>query len=222
MILNKKKIKIFCFLLTFNFFKIFLIILKEFFKKIYSKKTFFINNFNLKQKINTIIPDIPVFLKELDEANINKLFNSNLYRNNTTEIKNLIECFLFAESEIPQGYVGYLNNETPIVICWMIDSNSNDKIKSYFNNSIPLLQKNEVLLEFIYTHPEYRGKKLMAWITQTLFKIAKNNNKTKAIAYIYSKNKLSLIGSKKIGWKLSGEKKVKWFFFKKEINYIFF
>ena len=88
-----------------------------------------------------------------------------------------------------------------------------EKVRSYFKGRIPELLPSDVLLEFVYTFPKYRGLNIMHYITAKLFEEAIASGAKRAIAYVHRCNEKSLKASAKIGWKPFIVKQFSWRFF---------
>lgn len=115
-------------------------------------------------------------------------------------------------------YVATTQEGTPCYRQWMIRSNENDHIKSYFGDLFPNLKSNEALVEGIFTHPSYRGLGIMP---QALSEISYLDNEglRYIILFVDIKNIPSLKGCKRAGFKPYILRKERWFLFKRKITF---
>lgn len=187
-------------------------------RRIYSNESFYGQKFDLTRKFE--VPSSSIFLKlrELRESDAEKLFLHGIARNGW-ELKKRLECLRFIRSGIPAAYVGAEHGRYPCVICWLCSSKENSALQRYFRGGVPLLEKDEVLLEHIYTHSAYRGKKLMAWITLSLFEKARTQGAGRAVSFVHASNALSLKASKKMGWQVYLRKNVTWRLWRRRVAF---
>ncbi len=193
-------------------------VIKEILRRLYSNESFFCLQYDLTQDL--VLPDVPFQLtvKKLPRDDFKKI---NIFYPGITseELKRAIERLQFFTTEIPTCYAAYTTDGLPRALCWMIDSSDNDLIQSYFKGNVLDLKSSEVLCEFIYTHPDYRGSEIMSFLTLHLFSIAKEQGQKRAVAYVRSGNVGSLQGSKRIGWQSYGIKQVRFRLFKRYVTY---
>jgi GNAT superfamily N-acetyltransferase len=188
-------------------------------QRFYSSNAFIGFKFRLFNDIEVPEPEIPIVLKKLRETDATDLFLDRTKDLNSIDLKHRLECLLFIKADVSTGFVGVTHDGTPCVICWLIEHSHNEILHSYFNGGLPLLKPNDVLLEYVYTHPDYRGQRLMSWITKNLFKIAQQRGAERAIAFIEERNAVSIKAGKKIGWKPYIRKRVRWRLFRRRITY---
>ena len=194
------------------------LILREVARRIYSNYFFYCLRFDVSK--NIVIPNVPFSLK-IKKLHVNDLFKIvNFYKGITSdELKYLIEIIRLFHAGIPTCYAAYSDNGEPYALCWLISYNDKMKIKKYFKGNILDLKYDEVLCESIYTHHNYRGFDLMAFLTYELFKIANQEGAKRAIAYVKDSNVISLKQSMRIGWKPFLIKKVQFRFFRRYVSY---
>ncbi len=195
------------------------LLFKDFIRRLYSDEKFYGFYFDLTKTVNILETDIPISLRALLRNDIPKLFNFGTESYNTVELRKALECLSFIKSGIPSCYVGTTEGDYPCVMCWLLEPNKNREIQSYFRGGIPLLKNNEVLCEYIFTNPRYRGHRLMGWITSKLFEMASKRGFHRAVAFVHEKNAISLKASPKIGWKPFLIKKVSWRIYKRYITF---
>lgn len=196
-----------------------ILILREVLRRIYSFETASILKFDLTEPFEIPTPLIPTSIRELQNKDDNFILSLNEPEIDINELRTRIERFLLIKAQIPTCYVAANSNDEPCAICWLIDHTSNNVLKRHYNGGIFKLRENEVLCEGIYIHSAYRKMKLMQYLTFELFQMASNNGAKSAFAFVDNRNILSLKGSKSIGWKKVGVKKVKWLLFNRSITF---
>jgi GNAT superfamily N-acetyltransferase len=135
------------------------------------------------------------------------------------EIRERFQRLLFLKADVPTCFVALEPNGFPCSLCWLIKSEENNSISYYFKEGLPRVNSDEVLLEFVFVHPDYRGKGVMEWISKTLFVHARANGAKRAIAFVRGQNSVSLAATQMIGWKPFLKKTVNWKFFNRSVAY---
>ena len=195
------------------------VLFEELLRRLYSNETSYGFHFDLTKPIAVKEPHISVSLRTLQRNDISGLFNFGKEDYNSKELRKAVECLTLLKSGIPTCYVGIAEDEYPCVMCWLLEPDKNEDIQSYFHSGIPILKTHEVLCEYVYSHPRFRGHHLMGWITEMLFNIAAEKGFRLAIAFIHEQNIVSLRTSSKIGWRPFLIKKVRWRLFKRRITF---
>jgi hypothetical protein len=204
---------------TVGLVKTSVLILKETRRRILSFETVSIFQFDLTKNFEVPTSSISHSIRKLQDKDINIMLPLDEQGTNTNELKIRLERMLLIESQIPACYVVTTSNNEPCAMCWLIDHTSNEMLKRHYRGGIIELKENEVLCEGIYIRSAYRNKKLMQYLTFRLFEKAFKNGSHKAFAFIADKNKVSLKGSKVIGWEKVGIKRVRWILFNRLITY---
>ena len=200
-------------------FQFMILLFEELIRKLYSNEKFYGFHFDLTGPITEHKPRIPVNFRTLQRNDILRFFNFRAKNYNYRELRKALEVLLFIKSGMPSCYVGTTGDEYPCVMCWLIEPDSNRQIQSYFRKSLPYLETDEVLCEYVFTHPQYRGRNLMGWITSRLFKIASEKGFSRATAFVNEKNTSSLETCPRIGWRPFLVKKVRRRFFRRNISF---
>jgi len=195
------------------------LLFKEVLRRLYSNETSYGFHFDLTKTITVKKPNISASLRTLQRNDITRFFNFRTKDYNSEELRKAVECLALIKSGIPTCYVGTTEDEYPCVMCWMLEPDNNEEIQSYFYSGLPLIKTHEVLCKDVYTHPRFRGNRLMGWITERLFEIAAEKGFHLAIAFIHEGNAVSLKISPKLGWRPFLIKKVRWRLFKRRITF---
>jgi ribosomal protein S18 acetylase RimI-like enzyme len=77
-------------------------------------------------------------------------------------------------------------------IAWLLSVEDNDSITRDFQNRLPGLKKDELLLENCYTFEKYRGNDLMPSVVLSLWGIAKARGAKRLVTYVRQENVASL------------------------------
>jgi len=198
-------------------FQLVLLVFKDLLRRLHSDETFCGFHFNLTRAVDSYTPAIPVSLRILQPSDIPVLFDFTKENYTVADLRKALECLSFIKSGIPSCYVGITREGSPCVMCWLLEPDKNKELQSYFRQGIPNLNNGEVLCEYIFTHPKYRGNRLMGWITAELFKMASERGFHHAIAFVHETNAVSLKTAPTIGWQPFLIKKVTWRIFKRRI-----
>jgi hypothetical protein len=190
----------------------------EIYRRTYSKESFLCLWYNLLQSTASSSLPFPVKIKLLTAREMIRMIPID-GQTGPSELKGHIERINMFYSDIPTCYAAYTEDGQPCAMCWLIESKNNDHAQRYFKGNILDLRPDEVLLEYTYTHPRFRGCGLMAYVTHDLFRRAKENGFKKAVAYVRTDNLTSVKASRRIGWKTSHLKKVSFYFFKRAVSY---
>ena len=124
------------------------------------------------------------------------------------------------EENIKNCYVAVNNEDIPCYRQWLMGYKQNEKIKSFFKGSFPILEKNEALLEAAFTLPSFRGKRIMP---DAMARIAERGNDIGAryvITFVDVNNIPSLKGCKRSGFHPYILRKETWFLFKRKISFM--
>ena len=194
-------------------------IIKEFMRRLHSDEFQLGLYADIDRNREVIQPRIAVTLRLLEKADIPKIFEFRSINYKSADIRYLLQCLQLALAGLASCYVGITADEQPCCLCWLLSPVDNENLKLYFRGGLPVLESNEVICEFVFVHPEYRGKRLMGWITTSLWQLASKKGFTRAIAFINSDNKSSLEISEKIGWKPNASKLIKWRMYKRQITF---
>jgi GNAT superfamily N-acetyltransferase len=138
---------------------------------------------------------------------------------NGIEFKSRLARLLFLRSGIPTCYVGVNSDDKPLVMLWLITPDFNKKIQHYFKGGIQPLRPDEVLCEFVYVHPNYRGYRLHTWCQLSLFSKAQAQGARKAFAYVSIDNATSVHATRRFGWEPCVTKVVERRLFTKKIAF---
>jgi hypothetical protein len=175
--------------------------LKMFFKEIrrrlYSDEPWYVFQFDLENKSDLPELEMALTIRELARRDIPKLFR--LRRNETEwkEVREMLARLVCIKASRQTLYVGVTCDDYPCCLCWLISPDGKDWL---FRNGLQPLRPSEVLLDNIWTHPDFRGKRLMMFLTRMLFDKARQQGAQRAVAYIRKGNESSIAGARAIGW----------------------
>ncbi|WP_460219044.1 GNAT family N-acetyltransferase [Psychroserpens sp. MEBiC05023] len=121
---------------------------------------------------------------------------------------------------IPDCYIAITKNNEAVYRQWLFKSSENEQVRDYFGPIFPELKSNEAIIEGVFTHPDYRGLRIMPnaiykTLTQDHYK-----HITRAIAFVEEKNSASLKGFYRIGFEPYIVRREKWFLFKRNVSFI--
>ena len=176
-------------------------------------------SFDLADKFSIPHAKIPVRFRRAEQHDIESIFCFRGSRIDHQEIQHAIERIFFLVSGIGTCYVGVAEETSPCVIAWLISAESNEKLKEDFRGGVPALAPRDVMCEFIYTHPDYRGNGLMRWITMEMWALAREQGFQRVLTLVHSTNELSLKKTRSFDWQPLFKKKVEWRLFRRQIAF---
>lgn len=196
-----------------------MLVLSEIRRRMDSDEVHFGLYFDLEQEILIEEAPFPLDIRPIIPEDIPRLFYAVTTDLTSAEIRERLERLFFLKAGVPACFVASGPDKFPYALCWLIGSEDNKGLEHYFKGNLPLLKPDEVLLEFVFVHPDYRGKRLMEWISKKLFVQARSKGARCAVAYVRGGNKVSLVTARLFGWKPFLKKNVTWKFFKRRITY---
>ena len=123
------------------------------------------------------------------------------------------------ERNIPTSYVAVTNEDIPCYRQWLMGPDQNEKIRNFWGNAFPVLEKDEALLESAFTNPAFRGKRIM---TAAMSRIAEKGNDL-GVRYVNTfvdiHNIPSLKGCKRSGFYPYILRKERWILFNKSVTF---
>ena len=90
-------------------------------------------------------------------------------------------------------------------VVWLLSASHNDLIRTQYPSGMCKLEKDEVLLENIFTFPSYRSKGIMTSVTSDLANLAREQGFHRVLAYVDIENKTSLKAFLRAGFYYCGE-----------------
>ncbi len=116
-------------------------------------------------------------------------------------------------------YVAITDDNIPCSRIWLIDPSQNKKLSAIWGNNFPQLNNDEVLLENVYTLPKYRGLGIMPSILHQIAERGKLQGAKYAITFGSAHNTNTSRSFHYAGFQPYVLRKVKWFLFRKSINF---
>ena len=155
-------------------------------RRLYSNELGYGFQFYLGQEIKLPELGFSLMIRELASRDVTQLLNIRQSQIDGPELREIVVRQLLIEARIPTCYVGVTLEDQPCCMCWLIRASQNDLLQTHFRRLIPPLKPGEVLN--IWTHPDHRGKRLMMYLTLSLFERARREGAQRAIAYIHEGN----------------------------------
>ena len=116
-------------------------------------------------------------------------------------------------------YVATTKEDHPCSRLWLIDAFQNKKLKKVWGDNFPQLNKDEVLLENVFTIPKFRGMGIMPSFMDQIAKKSKNQGANYAITFGAVNNTNTSRSFKYAGFNPYILRKVKWLLFRKTITF---
>jgi len=122
-------------------------------------------------------------------------------------------------ANIPTCYVAVTADDKPCYMQWLIGYNENQKIENHFKGIFPPLKKDEALLEGAYSHPAYRGLRIMPLAMALIAEKAVAMDARWINTFVNVTNIPSLKGCQRSGFEPFLLRKERWFLFQRTITY---
>lgn len=174
-------------------------------RKIYSENISFVLKLDLTQELKKPLSFVKISVRLYEDSD-EKYFLED--QENISLIKQLPKC-----------YVAITEDGSPCYRQWIIDENQNKKIKEFWGNTYPQLNKGEVLMESAFTVPKYRGMGVMPLALYLIAEKSKKLGVKNLITITPEKNINSLRATHYMGFKPYLLQKSRCILFNKKTTY---
>ena len=124
------------------------------------------------------------------------------------------------EASIPNCHVAITKDNNVVNRQWVFKHEQNEQVASYFGPIFPKLKENEALIEGVFTHPDYRGMRIMPnAIFQTL-SLKEYTAVDRFIVFVDKNNIASLKAFRRIGFAPYILRQEKWYLFNRKVSFI--
>ena len=124
------------------------------------------------------------------------------------------------EENIPDCYVATTKDNITVYRQWLFKQEQFENITKYFGPIFPKITKDEAIIEGVFTHLDYRGRRIMPNAIYKILNQEQYNHIKRAIAFVEESNIGSLKGFYRIGFEPFIVRQEKWFLFKRTISFI--
>ena len=124
------------------------------------------------------------------------------------------------EEKIPNCYVATIDDDTVVFRQWLFQQNVYADIITYFGPIFPKINKEEAIIEGVFTHVDFRGLRIMPNAIYKVLNQDHYNSIKKVIAFIEETNIGSLKGFYRLGFKPYIIRQEKWFLFKRTVCFV--
>lgn len=163
---------------------------------------------------------IPIRIRPLEQTDVPELLDLQDKSSSLATTKERMRRSLFLSAKIPTCYVAVTDSGAPCYMQWLIGSEHNDELQSYFDHAFPKLKKNEMLLEFAYTKEAFRGQGVMSKAMALIAEEAKTKGARAVITFVNQGNIASLKGCERAGFLPYIVREDKWRFFRRSVAFI--
>lgn len=192
----------------------------------YLNKRLYFNNtaYGLKKSI-MIDKKIPKSRIELEVKEMSDEHKKDILGriNNETSDDEYIELYRRQKmilNNVGKGYVGIeLVSKKICYFSFIISSKDNNISKRYFNGLIPELKENEIIIEYGYIPPEFRGNRIMPFADKKVCEYARDNGAEYAICFVSLTNIPSLIGVLRSNFIPYIIRNNRWILFKQKVSF---
>jgi hypothetical protein len=175
------------------------LLIRECRRLLFSSERWYEFQFDLRREFESPDPETNIRIRELTIDDAAVLLNLRQQGLDEGQFRDIAIRLYWLKSGVPTCHVGVTLEGSPCCLCWLIHAKDNDRPQG---KRFRPLASSEVLLENIWTHRDYRGKRFMKSLTMALFDKAKREGGRRALAYIREGNRQSLAGARAIGWEL--------------------
>ncbi len=193
----------------------FALIFREFRRRFYSDKYFWLLHREISLPYKPLEADIRVRLRTLQSEDIPKLLNIGDGGLSSEDVLERIRLLQLLNSGIKECYVAETEDGFPCLISWLINSSQNEKIEVFYGGGVLPLEPNEVLVEGVFTHEKYRRLGIQKWRRIKLWEKSLAMGANRAISYVRHDNIPSLKSDLSAGFKLFMIRRDRWHFFRR-------
>lgn len=116
-------------------------------------------------------------------------------------------------------YVAITKDQIPCARLWLIDHSQNGKLKKAWGDIFPELERNEMLIENVYTIPKFRGFGILPVMVDEVVRTKVEEGIRYAITFGELKNKLTTRSFAYAGFEPYILRRKKWILFKRTITF---
>ncbi|MFK7781975.1 GNAT family N-acetyltransferase [Psychroserpens sp.] len=175
-------------------------------KRIYSR-TNFVGLEAIPLKLNVTDSKIDISIRPFESSDTNAL-------NEEFRHARLVE------EQIPNCYVATNKENSTIYRQWLFTLTSQQQVLDYFGPVFPKLNEKEAIIEGVFTHPDYRGLRIMSSAMAKIIQQPQYQKLSRVIAFVEEENKASLKGFCRIGFTPYMIRKENWFLFRRKIDFV--
>ncbi|WP_298757351.1 GNAT family N-acetyltransferase [uncultured Psychroserpens sp.] len=124
------------------------------------------------------------------------------------------------QENIPDCYVAVTKDNTTIFRQWLFKHQQNNQVANYFGNIFPSLKEDEALIEGVFTHPDYRGLRVMPNAVYKTLIQDQYKGINRVIVFVDENNIPSLKGFHRNGFRPYITRQEKWFLFYRRVSFI--
>jgi hypothetical protein len=144
---------------------------------------------------------IPISIRELRDGDIPVLFEGLEDDQSRSSRLEIMRRMAFLAERVPTPYVAIdLLHNRPCFLQWLMTSEVNAEIQSFFQARFPVLASDEALLEYAYTPAAYRGNGIMPAAISMISSKALEKNARYVMTFVLRENTAALKGCSKAGF----------------------
>jgi len=143
---------------------------------------------------------IPITIRPLQEEDIPILLDLDNPELNGESIKERIRRLMFINKNVSTCFVAVTDEGIPCYMQWLMGAKNNKEIQAFFNGGFPVLQPDEMLLEYAFSHENFRGKRVMSYAMAQIAEKGLDSGANSVITFVNVENIPSLKGCKKAGF----------------------
>lgn len=195
------------------------LIFREFLRRLYSDRYFFILHREISLPASIPEPKIHVTLRPMKPDDIPRLLDINQKGMKDGDILERIRLLQILNSGIQECYVAETDQSVPCHISWWVNSSQNPIIKEFYGGGILPLGADEVLIEGAFTLEAYQRLGIQKWRRFKFFEKSLARGANRVVIYVRHDNVRSLKSCESAGYKLFMIRRDKWRFFRRFFIY---
>jgi len=156
-----------------------------------------------QRQLSQILPmptaKIPISVRPLKPKDIQKLFR--IHKGAAPDDVAIIrERQEMIDAGLTKCFVAVTDDNIPCYMQWLISSESNQQVRSFFKGRFPKLERNEMLLEGAFVPPAFRGMGIMPAAMAMITEQARKYKADRVITFVEHNNIPSLKGCRRAGF----------------------
>lgn len=193
------------------------VLIKELRNRIYSHSVSFGLQRDLENEFSVQAAKIEIQVRPLRKEDVADLLDTTADPSINPRI--IANQQSMVDANIPTCFVAVTTDNQPCYMQWLIGYGDNQKIEKYFNGVFPALKKHEALLEGAYSHPAYRGLRIMPMAMALIAEKAAEMNARWVNTFVDVTNIASLKGCQRSGFKPYLLRRDRWFLFRQSTTF---
>lgn len=186
---------------------------------VYGNSTFYGLKHDACDPLPTVKANMNFLLRPIEPKDIDSIFLTSS-KNVIGKVHNdLLRRYQVYQTGTPTCYAAFTDDGIPCHIHWLIRSEHNDFLQTYFDGRFPILKEKEAVLEMFFTPPEFRRKGIMSEAAARTAKQAFQMGVERVVTFVDVNNLASLKALKLAGFSKYTLGEEHWRMFQRHISF---